>query len=172
SDLGFTLLHFPEESSERRAALLEALWKPALFNELLRHYNGQLPSDANLTSYLLRERAFNPATVPQFIKTFRESVSLVGDGGMSYDGNETEQELHNMPVESTQDIAFKGTTTAIGQQQNRSIPQSASQTYSFALSIPRNVKAELRIFGDVTAEDIKRLKKQVEFLEEQFEEGS
>ena len=36
--------------------------------------------------------------------------------------------------------------------------------------MPRNVKAELRIAGDATKSDIADSKKQIEFLEESFEE--
>jgi hypothetical protein len=38
--------------------------------------------------------------------------------------------------------------------------------------MPRNVKAELRIAGEPTKSDIARLKKQIEFLEESFDEES
>ena len=48
--------------------------------------------------------------------------------------------------------------------------QPAIQSYSFALSMPRNVRAELRLFGQVTKSDVERLRKQIEFLEEQFED--
>ena len=54
-------------------------------------------------------------------------------------------------------------------------PTSSTATphsWTWTLSIPRNVKADLRIAGDVTREDIARLKKQIEFLEESFEEGT
>lgn len=35
---------------------------------------------------------------------------------------------------------------------------------TFPLSFPRKTKAELRIFGDVSMEDIERLKKQFDFF--------
>jgi hypothetical protein len=46
-----------------------------------------------------------------------------------------------------------------------------TNAWTWTLSIPRNVRADLRIAGDVSREDIRRLKKQIEFLEESFEEG-
>jgi hypothetical protein len=48
---------------------------------------------------------------------------------------------------------------------------SQSNAWAWTLSVPRNVRVELRIAGNVTLEDIKRLKKQIEFLEESFEDG-
>ena len=36
--------------------------------------------------------------------------------------------------------------------------------------MPRNVKAELKITGDITRPDIARLKKQIEFLEESYDD--
>ncbi|HEV2987140.1 MAG TPA: hypothetical protein VG759_01765 [Candidatus Angelobacter sp.] len=49
---------------------------------------------------------------------------------------------------------------------------SPSNAWTWTLSMPRNVKAELRIAGEVTKADIARLKKQIEFLEESFEDGT
>jgi len=49
---------------------------------------------------------------------------------------------------------------------------SPANAWTWTLSIPRNVRAELKIAGDVTRDDVRRLKKQIEFLEESFEEES
>lgn len=43
---------------------------------------------------------------------------------------------------------------------------------SWVLSVPRGVRAELRIVGkDVTKGDLQRLKQQIDFLVESFEDG-
>jgi hypothetical protein len=46
----------------------------------------------------------------------------------------------------------------------------AANAWTWTLSIPRSVKAELRIAGNVTKGDIARLKKQIEFLESSFDD--
>lgn len=44
---------------------------------------------------------------------------------------------------------------------------------SWVLSVPRGVRAELRIVGkDVRRDDLKRLKQQIDFLVESFEDGA
>lgn len=65
------------------------------------------------------------------------------------------------------------------QEQTRNNPTAGlavatnhASAWTWTLSIPRNVRAELKIASDVTRDDVRRLKKQIEFLEESFEEES
>jgi len=169
SELGFTLLHFPEGSPERQQALREAARKPAIFGDILAKYEQQLPSDATLTAYLLREKGFNPATVPTFIRIFRESINLAGLGEVGYSEGQLQERVEQMQqdYEATQRGEGHPLVPRFTAGQMQSAPV---QTYSFALSIPRNVKATVRIEGAVTKEDVQRLKRQIEFLEEQFED--
>jgi hypothetical protein len=48
--------------------------------------------------------------------------------------------------------------------------RSLMNVWTWTLSIPRNIKAELRIQGDLKKGDLERLKKQIEFLEESLED--
>ncbi|HZF18543.1 MAG TPA: hypothetical protein VE008_02425 [Burkholderiales bacterium] len=54
----------------------EAAVSPKIYSDILNKWTAQeLPSDATLTFYLLRERNFNPGTVVDFIKDFRATVA-------------------------------------------------------------------------------------------------
>jgi hypothetical protein len=154
SDLGYQLLHFPESSPERENALRQAAQKPALFRELLAAYKDGLPSDDTLRTYLLK-KGFNPTKTSDFIQVFRETISLAKLTRGVYDVSAEEgQKMDSQP----NSMDTKGVQPIGG---------SDVRLYSWALSIPRNVRAELKLFGrDLRQEDIRRLKKQLELLEE------
>jgi len=59
---------------------------------------------------------------------------------------------------------------AVRSTQPQALAASHPNAWIWTLSIPRNVRAELKIAGDVTRDDVRRLKKQIEFLEESFED--
>lgn len=78
SDSALAILHpaSPEEKYETLKAASEA---PALFNELLGHFNGKLPSDENLRSYLVR-KGFAQNSLNGVIEILRETMEYVGSG--------------------------------------------------------------------------------------------
>jgi hypothetical protein len=86
SDGAFALLELSHGSEEYRSALKEAALRPAIFNELIGHYAGNIPSDTNLRDYLLRVKKFNPAAVADFIRIFRETVELAKEADLGNDG--------------------------------------------------------------------------------------
>jgi hypothetical protein len=75
SDRAYTLIQFPEGSPERMQALRAAIREPSLFSELLTEFSDGVPSDAALTSNLLK-RGFNPEVIPEVIRVFRETIAL------------------------------------------------------------------------------------------------
>lgn len=163
SDLAYSLLHLTG-SSERAALLRQAALKPAVFKEVISHYREGLPSDETLRSYLIMKRGFNPDSVGKFIRVFRETAELAkleaGDYTGGGEGSEEEQ---------TQEGAMPDTFA----DQERTQPRPSStagpiQTFSWALSMPRGVRADLRLSGDLRREDIERLKKHLDLLEEAF----
>jgi hypothetical protein len=70
-----TILH-PHSSMEKADAIRDASLGPALFSELAQHFEGDLPSDDNLRSYLVR-RGFSDAALGDVIRSFRETMDLV-----------------------------------------------------------------------------------------------
>jgi hypothetical protein len=63
-------------SPERVAALQRAAYLPPLFSELRATFDGSLPSDENLRAHLVK-RGFNPNTVANVIKSYRDTVLFV-----------------------------------------------------------------------------------------------
>lgn len=73
SQLAVDILH-PDNPADRRAALRKAGLKPGIFQEIYDRYEGRLPSEEALRSYLLRANfqniAINPV-VNSYAETFR-----------------------------------------------------------------------------------------------------
>ena len=163
SDLAFNLLHLSEDSPERQAALREAAQKPNIFREILSLYPDGLPSNETLKNFLLSKKGFNPDSVDRFVRVFRGTIELAELTNGQYTGGEGEREK-------------EGGMPEVPGDQDRTQPRSSSpavaavQTYSWALSIPRNVRAELRLYGqDLRREDVDTLKKYLELLEVAFQ---
>jgi len=83
SDQAYHLIKFPAESPEYASALKNAIRKPSIFNDLLSQYPEGLPSDETLRSNLLR-RGFNPESIGDVIRIFRETISLDSSQNVSY----------------------------------------------------------------------------------------
>lgn len=155
SDLAIKLLHLPEGHPDRPAALQEAALGPEIFREMLAKYKDGLPSDETLKAELITQRGFNPASVEEFVRNVRETVKLAqlspGEGFQVAPTSIESTEAMGEPSVSVQPIS----------------PQV--RFYRWAVSIPRGITAELRIFGqELRREDVQRIKKQLELLEEAF----
>jgi hypothetical protein len=83
SDRAMAILH-PHTPAEKAKAIADAAHEPSLFAEMLADFPGSIPSDDNLRSYLVR-RGFSPSALSAVINAFRETMSLVGEGGGAYD---------------------------------------------------------------------------------------
>jgi hypothetical protein len=60
-------------------------------------------------------------------------------------------------------------TTAPSTQSTEALKAIALHSWNWPLSVPRGVNAQLMLTGQFTKADIARLKKQIEFLEESFD---
>jgi hypothetical protein len=65
-----------DDSSKRISAIKAAALAPPIHKKIWEKYNGEIPSTANLKSYLLRELDFNDAHVDRFIKTFLATIGF------------------------------------------------------------------------------------------------
>jgi hypothetical protein len=61
-------------------------------------------------------------------------------------------------------------TTAASAQSTEVLKAITLHSWNWPLSVPRGVNAQLMLTGQFTKADIARLKKQIEFLEESFDE--
>jgi hypothetical protein len=165
SDKGFLFTYADESSPERVSALRDAALKPLIFKELIDLYPSGLPSDATLRAHLVGKKGFNPSTVDDFIRIFKETVSLAkvvpGEYDPSQPGDESGgRDDVELPIGQGSSSGQSGKSGA------------GIHTFVWSLSFPRNVRAELKLFGnDVRIDDIRRLKKQIESIEESFQDS-
>jgi hypothetical protein len=61
-------------------------------------------------------------------------------------------------------------TTVAAAQATEALKAIVLHSWNWPLSVPRGVNAQLMLTGQFTKADIARLKKQIEFLEESFDE--
>jgi len=66
----------PEGSTERTAAIQAAVSAPSIFGTIAAEYQGELPSDAALVSYLVRRQGFQERAAQRLVEAFRETVEL------------------------------------------------------------------------------------------------
>lgn len=77
SPLALDILIAPSDDDPKRlAAIKRAALSPKIHRRLWEHYKGELPSDANIASYLVRDLDFNDAQVNRFIKEFRSTIAF------------------------------------------------------------------------------------------------
>jgi hypothetical protein len=173
------LLNLPDQDPRRVEALRQAALAPAIYRELIQQYRETgLPSDETLKAELVTYKNFNPNSVDDFIRFFKSTLEFAGLSDLSV--IESDPEMQSQPKESADQSGVRAKNpqeVRIVNPGGGRIPVnpptiSAANMWTWTLSIPRSVKAELRIAGDVTKADIVRLKKQIEFLESSFDEES
>lgn len=91
------LLDETTDGTQRAAAIRTAALNPAIHRELWDRYDGYLPDDGALRTYLLLERNFTDTAVKDFIPQFRQT--LVFSGLTDGTGNVSRQEQDTPRVE-------------------------------------------------------------------------
>jgi hypothetical protein len=77
SDLAFKIIFDKRpESTEREAAIKEAALNPALFKKIKEFYGNQIPNDSSLEYDLPFKFKFNPGTVREFIRVFKDTMDF------------------------------------------------------------------------------------------------
>jgi len=163
------IVNLPASDPRRETAIKEAALTPAIYRELIEQYQQTgLPADETLAAELTTYKAFNPNSVEGFVKDFKETLDFAGlnaEHALESDSMQTETRREPEAALPTRPI-----TTRTAEAGSQAGGHSASSAWTWTLSIPRNVRADLRIAGDVTKADITRLKQQIEFLEQSFDE--
>lgn len=165
TDVGFLFTYAEENAPERQAALRESALKPMIFRELIEQFPSGLPSDGTLRSYLIGKRGFNPTAVDEFIAVFKETMELANVVPGVYTPGQPSQDSGGGEQMETP-------IAPIGAGGQPAKTPMGIHIWSWSLSIPRNVRAELKLTGtELKVEDVRRLKKQIESLEEAFEDS-
>jgi hypothetical protein len=77
SDLAIRILTDEDPTSIGRTQLIKrAALTPRVYNTIWTQYQGNLPSNTTLKSYLLADLKFNPDVVDDVIKSFRSTISF------------------------------------------------------------------------------------------------
>jgi hypothetical protein len=150
----------PEQKTE---ALRQAALAPALFQELSRsHMDAQ---EDTIRSYLITKKGFIDTGAKNAAKAFRDAMEVANVSASGYAPQENGDTSANNSADHEDwpmDPNTKPDTSVAS-----SIPP-----LSWVLSVPRGIRAELRITGkDVKRDDLKRLKQQIDFLVESFDDG-
>ena len=77
---------FAESSEEKRAAITEAAFKPALFAELRDKWPDRPPSNESLRSFLIR-RGVSEGALDQVIQFYRETIDIATSAGEAHDSS-------------------------------------------------------------------------------------
>lgn len=158
SDLALSILH-PRSPTEKGAAIKDAAGRPALFVEISNEWEGGIPSDANLKSYLIR-RNFAADAIDRVIKSYRETVELVARESGGYD-----------PVpEAMEPIMEQSSVPAIAGRNAQPSPQAPLSALTVTMSDDTelnrpqivNLGAEIQFSGRVNRKGLDRLIKKLE----------
>jgi hypothetical protein len=164
SDLAMLLL-YPSSPMEESDAIKTAALTPSLFKMLFDEKRGA--SDEAIVNFLVSKMDFSPGGAKQAVDAFRDTMSASGLTNFGYNTPETSDWTEAQSMQT--DTRSASSTEAFAQP--AAAPRSdVVNTWTWTLSMPRAVKADLRIIGQVTKADVSRLKKQIEALEEAFEE--
>ena len=76
SDAAFKMLTLSDDSPEKAQLIREAALKPPIIQEVLEAFPEGLPSDSNLSDFLISEKSFNPDSVSFFIRVIRDNLAV------------------------------------------------------------------------------------------------
>lgn len=160
TNLAMQLL-YPSSDAERSDALKTAAIRPALFQNIYTEKRGA--SDESIVNYLVSKLDFSPNGAAQAVESYRDAMSVSGLENFGYNEQETPAitEAQSMQPES------KSASIAESAPQ---IIAGAPRSWSWPLSVPRAVNAQLMITGQFNKNDLLRLTRQIEFIAESFDE--
>ncbi|MGA9206899.1 MAG: hypothetical protein WB347_03795, partial [Terriglobales bacterium] len=133
SDLAIHVLHDEADSEQRKQALSNAALRPELFRELFATHAEA--SDNALKSHLMVHKKFSDAGAKQFIKAFRETLSLANPSKTDYDDSQDEDNPEAM--ESTPTAGTKLST----------IPVQRPTQNTFVVPLSKDMSAQVTFSG-------------------------
>lgn len=168
SDLAVHIL-FPRDEEDRIASLKDAALRPELFKTLYNDFRDG--SDEAMRHYLITKLDFAPLGAKQVIASFRDTYTFSGLAYSAYNASETSDKSEATDMQAQPESAPIAQAGFRSNRLDLGAVFASTDVYMWPLSKPRGVKAELRITGNYTRADIARLRRQIEFLEESFDEN-
>ena len=173
------------EEQPRLKAIQEAALSPKIYRELWERFGPELPSDDSLSRKLLLEWEFNQASIPGFIKDYRDAINFAGlksgdkvdtpvnedddGGGEQGDLNlaASPETAATPPRQSIAPLAPPAATPSVAQVQKPSIPNNVLATFKIPLGVN---EAELTFTGErLEPEDFDALTDYVAIFKKQYE---
>lgn len=153
SQRAIEILNLPASDPRRVQAIKDAALAPEIYRELIdQHRDTGWSADDVLQADLITYRNFNPNAVTGFVKDFKDTLEFAGLSDLTVLGSEPEGELGVSP----EAITAQQIPQALPKP---SFPAVSARTYAFDISIPRDVKGELKIVGQLGKDDLDRLRK-------------
>ena len=158
SEIAMKALHGqPEEQAQARAS---AAQRPELFREFITTHPDA--SDAALKSELVLRRSFSEAGAKQFIKAFRETMSIADPSKASYSGAQDIEEPEDMP---------ETVSARLNPILTPPPAHSGEKRVSFNWPVSKDVVAEVTFRGgEVNVSHLKTLAKYLELMQSAIEE--
>lgn len=163
TDLALDITCLEENDLRRIRSIKKAALTPKIYKEIWDKFSSK-PSESNLSSFLLREKNFNPRSVGGFIKDFTETVSFANlNFGDKIEENE-ENNQENLPGTITLPSILKPQQTISGTQtiKQASFPLPSGDAY---IRLPENMtetdKEVLFKYLDIWKETIVTKEKEV-----------
>ena len=157
SDTAVDFFELPEDSKDKRRATLKMAFRPALFNELWRLYEGKPPSEGNLRHTLIK-KGFLPKTAEEVLRVYEENFKLIGSDDLEYNVEEDA----SMNVTQEPSIVTRKPTPS----------EAPAQASGSSISTPvgkdeegRAVFAHVRFDTALRKEFVAGLKKYLDYLE-------
>lgn len=160
SELAVHIL-YPANESDALEAKRKAALSPALFKQL--YEEKREGSDESIKNYLVSRLDFTPSGAAQAVAAFRDTLSFAELNGTTYNASSTPDETEAKPMQLE-------SRSALAQQALEAQVAKAPHAWYWTLSVPRGVNAQLTVSGPFNKADFARLKKQIAFLEESFDE--
>jgi hypothetical protein len=156
------ILNLPEADPRRKTALQDAALSPSIFRELFEQYKDTgLPGQEALEAELKTYRGFNPKAVSAFVRDFVGTLDFAGinrngalDSSLDATKTSSEDQMSAPDVSGSPALSHGFSITFSG----------GTRKYPIDISIPRGLKAELAITGDLKKEDLDKLKRQIDRL--------
>lgn len=160
TDLAIRIL-LDQRQDQRAAAVQEAALRPKLYSDLWTRYEGHMPSDENLKSYLMIERNFNDGSVSSVVSDYRTTIEYAGL--LSDAGGDSES------VASTSATSVSQPSGAPAQSKQKS-SEEASLKFEMSCrqvwTLAPGVMVELRSSKPLTSRHYDILKKYVDLASE------
>jgi hypothetical protein len=143
----------PHDPVEKVDAIEIASQNPALFAELLSHFNGDVPGDDLLRSYLIR-RGFAAVAVPGVIAAYRDTRELVHRESREYHGGPKTEAAPAAKPNDLFDFTFPKSPAAPPSQGVR--PMEGERELMKGL-LSKEASFRLFVTGNVGEKEIERL---------------